>query len=291
MPLFNHINIGDVQSHVYLEGKILKVYLEDAISPLTSGTPPMLSMRITRSSTTLLSGITARRLASNGSNGAIVDGGRGFDVDDRVILMAKIGTTHGRGEEYGKMYVVAHRDGVVPCTYNYLLIRMSAGDLIPHNPPYGKWVSGAYVPSNPGSHSREYVTVPAHALDRCEAHIKDVRVEHTKYFGIQFPYWYGVAQLKTESACRTNITAFDAGQGIAQFMPKTAQYIQSLMGEALDPYNPRQAIRMQAFYMNRIHRTENWTDRLWISYQIYNGGKGTLYKEYQRAEICWTGIL
>ena len=129
------------------------------------------------------------------------------------------------------------------------------------------------------------VAVPAHALDRCEAHIKDVRVEHTKYFGIQFPYWYGVAQLKTESACRTNITAFDAGQGIAQFMPKTAQYIQSLMGEALDPYNPRQAIRMQAFYMNRIHLTENWTDRLWISYQIYNGGKGTLYKEYQRAEI------
>ena len=130
------------------------------------------------------------------------------------------------------------------------------------------------------------VAVPAHALDRCEAHIKDVRVEHTKYFGIQFPYWYGVGQLFTESVCRTNVTAFDAGQGIAQFMPKTAQYIQSLVGEALDPYNPRQAIRMQAFYMNRIHRLENWTDRLWISYQIYNGGKGTLYKEYRRAGLA-----
>jgi hypothetical protein len=129
------------------------------------------------------------------------------------------------------------------------------------------------------------VAVPAHALDRCEAHIKDVRVEHTKYFGIQFPYWYGVGQLKQESACRTNVTAFDAGQGVAQFMPKTAQYISSLMGEALDPYNPRQAIRMQAYYMNRIHRLENWTPALWVSYQIYNGGKGTLYKEYQRAEI------
>lgn len=129
------------------------------------------------------------------------------------------------------------------------------------------------------------VVAPVHALDRCEAHVKDVRVEHTKYFGVQFPYWYGVAQLKTESVCRTNITAFDAGQGIAQFMPKTSQYIQSLMGEALDPYNPRQAIRMQAFYMNRIHTKENWTGRLWIAYQIYNGGKSTLYKEYQRAEI------
>jgi len=126
---------------------------------------------------------------------------------------------------------------------------------------------------------------PAHALDRCEAHIKDVRVEHTRYFGIQFPYWYGIGQLKVESACRTNVTAFDVGQGIAQFMPKTSQYIQSLMGEALDPYNPRQAIRMQAFYMNRIHRKENWTDKLWVSYQIYNGGRGTLYKEYQRAGL------
>lgn len=126
---------------------------------------------------------------------------------------------------------------------------------------------------------------PAYALDRCESLVKDVRVEHTKYFGIQFPYWYGVGQLKQESACRTNVTAFDAGQGVAQFMPKTAQYVQALMGETLDPYNPKQAIRMQAFYMNRIHRLENWTGRLWTSYQIYNGGKGTLFKEYQRAEI------
>jgi hypothetical protein len=126
---------------------------------------------------------------------------------------------------------------------------------------------------------------PAYALDRCEAHVQSVRVEHTKYFGIQFPYWYGVAQLRTESACRTNVTAFDAGMGIAQFMPKTSQYIQSLMGEALDPYNPKQAIRMQAFYMSRIHRLENWDGGLWIDYQIYNGGRGTLYKEYQRAGV------
>jgi hypothetical protein len=57
------------------------------------------------------------------------------------------------------------------------------------------------------------------------------------------------------------------------------------MGEALDPYNPKQAIRMQAFYMYRIHTKENWTGRLWIDYQVYNGGKTTLYNEYQRAGI------
>jgi hypothetical protein len=131
----------------------------------------------------------------------------------------------------------------------------------------------------------------AYPLDRCTSLTQDVRVEHTKYFGIQFPWWYGVGQLKTESACRTNITAFDAGMGVAQFMPKTSQYIQSLMGESLDPYNPKQAIRMQAFYMNRIHTTENWTSLLWIDYQIYNGGKSTLYKECQRAgETEWNAM-
>lgn len=124
------------------------------------------------------------------------------------------------------------------------------------------------------------------AADRCSMLVQQVRVEHTKYFGMQYPYWYGVGQLKQESACRTNVTAFDQGQGVAQFMPKTAQYISSLMGEALDPYNPKQAIRMQAFYMNRIHAKENWTGKLWTSYQIYNGGRTTLYKEYQRAGMA-----
>ena len=127
--------------------------------------------------------------------------------------------------------------------------------------------------------------VASHAADRCESLVKDVRVEHTRYFGIQFPYWYGVGQLKQESACRTSVTAFDAGQGVAQFMPKTAQYISSLMGEALDPYNPKQAIRMQAFYMNRIHTKENWSATLWVAYQIYNGGKAMLYREFQRAQV------
>jgi hypothetical protein len=131
----------------------------------------------------------------------------------------------------------------------------------------------------------------ARAADRCAAYVKDVRTEHTRYFGFQFPYWYGVSQLKVESACRANVTAFDAGQGIAQFMPKTAQYIQSLMGQALDPYNPRHAIRMQAFYMHRIHTKENWTDRLWVSYQVYNGGRGTLAAESRRAGVTdWAAM-
>lgn len=123
------------------------------------------------------------------------------------------------------------------------------------------------------------------SLDRCNEYRQDERIQHTKYFGLGFPYWYGVAQLQQESCCRAGVTAFDAGMGISQFMPKTAQYINSLMGENLNPYNPEEAIKMQAFYMYRIHKNENFikTKNLWADYQIYNGGGGNLKKEYIRA--------
>jgi len=126
------------------------------------------------------------------------------------------------------------------------------------------------------------------ASDRCVNYKTDVRIQHIKYFGYGFPYWYGLGQLKQESCCRAEVTAFDAGMGIAQFMPKTSQYIQSLMGEKLNPYNPQQAIKMQAYYMSRIHQKENFvkTDKpLWISYQIYNGGASMLKKEYLRTNL------
>jgi hypothetical protein len=120
--------------------------------------------------------------------------------------------------------------------------------------------------------------------DRCSQWIQAVRTEHTKYFGFQFPYWYGVGKIRVESACRADAGAFDGGQGLEQIMPKTAQYLASLMGEALDPYNPKQAIRAAAFYMYRIHTLENWSEKLWIDYQIYNGGAKTLKAEYERAD-------
>lgn len=122
-----------------------------------------------------------------------------------------------------------------------------------------------------------------YAMERCKQYVKDVRISHTAQFGLMFPYHYGVGQLEQESLCRANIIAFDGGQGIAQFMPKTEAWIEELMGEDLDMMNPKQAIRAQAFYMHRIYEKESWSKSLWLSYQIYNGGKSTLYKEYLRA--------
>lgn len=129
---------------------------------------------------------------------------------------------------------------------------------------------------------------PVYALDRCADYIPDVRSAHARYWGYDYPWWYGVGQLKQESACRANVTAFDAGMGIAQFMPATAKEIKRLMGQPnLDPYNPEHAIRMQAFYMYRLHK-QNWSGELWLDYQAYNGGWGNLKAEYNRAgETDW----
>ena len=117
-------------------------------------------------------------------------------------------------------------------------------------------------------------------VDSCSSYINAVKSANARYFGPAFPYHYALGQLRQESACRSKVTAFDGGMGIAQFMPKTSKYIQSLMGEALDPYNPEHAVKMQAFYMARIHKKENWSKKLFISYQIYNGGAGSLKKEF-----------
>jgi hypothetical protein len=159
VPVFNHPTFGDIQSHVYLEGKILKIYLEGDDVPEAKWDTADVEYENKKIFYNAPIRYHCTAVGIERANGAIADGGRGFDVDDKVILMAKIGSSPHLGEEYEKMYVVAHRDGVVPCAYNYLLIRMSASALLPHNPPYGTWLAGAYTPTTPNSHLHEYITV------------------------------------------------------------------------------------------------------------------------------------
>jgi hypothetical protein len=120
------------------------------------------------------------------------------------------------------------------------------------------------------------------STDRCNEYIPTVRQQHWKYFGLEYPYWYGVSQLQVESGCRPDITSFDEGQGIAQFMRNTEEGVERDLGEELNMYNPDQAIRAQAFYMHQLHQ-QNWTGKLWLTYCFYNSGYGTMRKEYLRA--------
>lgn len=133
-----------------------------------------------------------------------------------------------------------------------------------------------------------FFTSDLYGLDRCREFITDVRNSHIRNFDGNFPWWYALGQIEQESACRANVTAFDAGMGLTQFMPATWNSIKKQMGRPdLNPYKAADSIEAQAFYMASIQKKENWTNpkRLWISYQIYNGGRGLLYKEYQRAGV------
>lgn len=137
------------------------------------------------------------------------------------------------------------------------------------------------------------IVAPGYSSDRCINYAQDVRIQYEKYFGLSFPFWYGLGQLRQESRCRGNVTAFDGGKGLAQFMPATEKYIKKLMGAPdLDPYNPEHAIRMQAFYMKRLDKSNFAPDKgLWITYMFYNSGTGTVRKEYRRSGVaCWAAM-
>lgn len=132
-----------------------------------------------------------------------------------------------------------------------------------------------------------YVAVPARAGDRCTAYRSAAIEASMMYFG-SFPWWYLLGQLRQESCCRADVTAFDGGMGIAQFMPKTAEEIYRMMQQRLNPYNTRDAIRMQAFYMSRLDRQAaaipgNAERKLFLSFMAYNSGLGNVKKEAIRA--------
>lgn len=134
-----------------------------------------------------------------------------------------------------------------------------------------------------------FFVVSAKALDRCQDYVTDIRIQHWKYFGVSYPYWYGVGQARQESACRANVTAFDAGMGLTQFMPRTWREVEVDMGVKLNPYNTEHSIKAQAFYIYQLHKQNSFDGTpLFATYQSYNGGWGLLKKEAARAGItCW----
>jgi len=121
------------------------------------------------------------------------------------------------------------------------------------------------------------------SADRCQSYVQDVRKAHYKVFGLDYPYWYGVGQLKQESLCRDVISRDGVGsQGVAQityriwkkFLEKRGvDNIQSISNQ----------LTAQALIMKDCKK-QAFSSHLWVAYQVYNGGP-LVNKEITRARL------
>lgn len=110
------------------------------------------------------------------------------------------------------------------------------------------------------------------ALQRCKQYEHDVKRFHYLYFGVDFPYGYSVAQLHKESLCRNNILSSDGvgSEGLAQITFKVWE--DRLKKEGIKEIKTiPNHIRAQA-YINRVSYDSAVCKKLWVMYQIYNGG-------------------
>lgn len=141
--------------------------------------------------------------------------------------------------------------------------------------------------------------VVAHAspLPSCAAYQRDLTRIARAQFGINAPVPMLAAQLQQESSCRANVTAWDKGRGLAQFMDGTAADISRIypsLGRP-DPYNPAWSMRAQSLYMGwLLARVKGEDDcQRWAAALVaYNGGLGYV-QAAQRASAVpgqWFGV-
>lgn len=107
--------------------------------------------------------------------------------------------------------------------------------------------------------------------DRCKSYIQDVRKAHFKVFGLNYPYWYGIGQLRQESLCRDVISQDGIGsQGLAQITYRIWDKYLSKYGINHIESTENQ-LKAQALIMKNCKK-QAYSSHLWVAYQIYNGG-------------------
>lgn len=112
-------------------------------------------------------------------------------------------------------------------------------------------------------------------------------------WGLDGPVALHGAQIHQESAWRADVDSPVGAQGLAQFMPATADWIAEIHPElgAVAPYSPRWAIAAMVRYDRRIYEgiepmrgeTVPRCDRLAMMLSGYNGGPGWVSRDRRLA--------
>jgi soluble lytic murein transglycosylase-like protein len=107
-------------------------------------------------------------------------------------------------------------------------------------------------------------------------------------YGVDAPIPMFAAQIHQESAWRANVTAWDNGRGLAQFMDGTAAQVARSYPElgAPSPYDPRWAIRAMVRFDGWIYQRVQGAgpcDRWAASLKGYNAGAGYVQRAQKRS--------
>jgi membrane-bound lytic murein transglycosylase MltF len=128
----------------------------------------------------------------------------------------------------------------------------------------------------------------AHAADLCQQYRPTLTREAQAVFGLNAPIPALVSQLYQESHCDADVTAWDNGRGLAQFMDGTAAQVAKTFPElgVPDPYNPKWAIRAQVRYDDWLGDRVKGDDACqhWAAiFKSYNAGVGFVIRAQHRS--------
>ena len=116
-----------------------------------------------------------------------------------------------------------------------------------------------------------FLYVTASGAERCDSYVQDVRKAHYKVFGLDYPYWYGVAQLKKESNCREVISRDGIGsQGLAQITYRWWKPFLDKKG--IYHLNRRSNQLLAQAYIMQDAKKQSYSSHMFSWYMIYNGG-------------------
>ncbi len=121
--------------------------------------------------------------------------------------------------------------------------------------------------------------------NRCISLKNDIKRAHFYYFGIDFPFWYSIAQAEAESQCRHNILSKDGigSQGFAQIT--FSVWKNQLFKEGIKEINTISNHSRAQAYINFVNHKQSYCKKLFETYQMYNGGS-LVSIELKRARSC-----
>jgi soluble lytic murein transglycosylase-like protein len=147
-------------------------------------------------------------------------------------------------------------------------------------------VSTAVEPPAPPADTVLDPRVPRDALKYRNDLIRNAR----SVWGMEAPIATFAGQIHQESTWRADVRSHAGASGLAQFMPRTSDWISGLYGAELgenQPLNPAWALRALVRYdkhlWDRVAPFDSECDRMLFALSDYNGGSGWRIKRQNRS--------